>query len=243
MSNEAGLGEQPQSLVRLLQDTPIPSEELGRNLGLYIDRQNLSRILFIQHIYEMIVAVHGNIMEFGTRWGQNMALFHSFRGFYEPYNMTRRIIGFDTFAGFPEIAEEDGKYILAQKGKFGVTEGYEKHLESVLSAHELRSPLSHLRRYEIHKGDAEVKLREYLDIHPETIVALAFFDMDIYTPTKKCLELILPHLTKGSVAVFDELNVKEWPGETKAFREVLAFDRYAIKRCPYSSSASYVVIE
>lgn len=34
-------------------------------------------------------------MEFGVRWGQNLALFESFRGIYEPYNYNRKIVGFD----------------------------------------------------------------------------------------------------------------------------------------------------
>jgi len=231
------------SLTRLLRKSPIPDEELGRNLGLYLDRQTLSRILFIQHLYELIVGVHGNVIEFGTRWGQNMALFHSFRGFYEPYNMTRRLICFDTFSGFPGVDKEDGKYASAHEGAFSVSNGYEHHLDEVLAEHETRSPLSHIRRYEIIKGDAGTQFREYLENNPQTIVALAFFDMDLYRPTKECLSLLREYLTKGSVVAFDELNIKEWQGETIAYREVLALGRYAIRRSPYSSSTSFIVID
>ena len=233
----------PRSLTQLLRESPIPDDELGRNLGLYMDRQVLSRILFMQHLYEKIVNVHGHVMEFGTRWGQNMSLFHSFRGFYEPFNMTRRLICFDTFDGFPGVDSQDGNYELAKKGGLAVTADYESHLDAVLSQHEARSPLSHLHRYEIHKGDAGTMLRQYLDNNPQTIVSLAFFDMDIYRPTKECLQLIRPLLTKGSVVAFDELNIKEWQGETIAFREVLDLDRYAIRRCPFSSATSYIVID
>ena len=45
-------------------------------------------------------------MDFGTRWGNNMALFSIFRGMYEPFNRHRKIIGFDTFSGFPSINEK-----------------------------------------------------------------------------------------------------------------------------------------
>jgi hypothetical protein len=55
-------------------------------------------------------------MEFGVRWGQNMALFTSFRNIYEPYNVSRKIIGFDTFAGFPSISEQDGVAETVQVG-------------------------------------------------------------------------------------------------------------------------------
>lgn len=232
-----------KSLIQLLRESPIPEAELGRNLGLYMDRQALSRLLFIRDLYEKIIPVHGNVVEFGTRWGQNLALFHSFRGFYEPFNMNRRIIGFDTFEGFPDVDARDGDYEHAREGAMGVVAGYEQHLDEVLAQHEARSPLSHLRRYEIIKGDAVAKFRDYLEQNPQATVALAFFDLDLYRPTKECLELVRPRLTKGSVVAFDELNVKEWQGETIAYREVFSLDRYAIRRCPYSSAASYIVIE
>ena len=31
-------------------------------------------------------------MEFGVRWGQNLALFESFRGIYEPYNYSVELL-------------------------------------------------------------------------------------------------------------------------------------------------------
>jgi hypothetical protein len=93
------------------------------------------------------------------------------------------------------------------------------------------------------KGDATLSLPAYLKDHPETIIALAYFDFDIYAPTKSCLEAILPHLTKGSVLAFDELNCPEFPGETLALKEVLGLSKYAIRRDPNSPLTSYLVIE
>ena len=93
------------------------------------------------------------------------------------------------------------------------------------------------------QGDATQKIHEYLSSHPETIISLAYFDFYIYTPTKACLEAILPYLTKGSVLAFDKLNCPEFPGETLALREVLGLDRYAIQRDPSNPLNSYLVID
>ena len=41
-----------------------------------------------------------------------------------------------------------------------------------------------------------VTLRKYLDDHPETIVALAYFDFDLYEPTRKCPDQIKLTLTE-----------------------------------------------
>jgi len=74
-------------------------------------------------------------------------------------------------------------------------------------------------------------------------VALAHFDMDLYEPTKACLELLKPFLTKGTVLAFDELVSFVSPGETVAVREVFGPDRIRVQRSPmYSGHGSYVVI-
>jgi len=60
----------------------------------------------------------------------------------------------------------------------------------VLYYHENESLIPHIKKFQLIKGDATVKLREYLDDNPQIIIALAYFDMDLYEPTKKCLETI-----------------------------------------------------
>ena len=228
----------------LFKTAPLPKDELLGHLGLFIRRQRLSHILFINELYQQIVDVHGVVMEFGVRWGQDLALFSSYRGIYEPYNLNRKIIGFDTFAGFPEgFDTKDGKSDVLTKGAFGVVDGYEEYLDKLLDYHEKESPISHIKKYELVKGDACVQIDKYLKANPETIVALAYFDFDIYKPTKKCLEAILPHLTKGSVIGFDELNLHDYPGETLALKEVLGLDKYKIRRSKFGSVQSYIIIE
>ena len=100
-----------KNFIEMLLNTPIPKEELIHNLGLFLNRQTLSRILFMHELYKKILEVHGVIIEFGVRWGQNLSLFTSFRGMYEPFNYNRKIIGFDTFEGFSKLDEKDGNIV------------------------------------------------------------------------------------------------------------------------------------
>ena len=230
-----------KSLAERLRRSDIPDGELLDNLGIYLTRQTLSRINFIQSLYQRIIPVHGVIMEFGVRWGQNMALFSQLRGIHEPFNYNRRCIGFDTFEGFPSVTDQDGG--LVKTGDYTVSEGWKAELESILNFHEQNSPIPQKKKVELVQGDANLTLPAYLQQHPETIVALAYFDFDIYAPTKSCLQAILPHLTKGSVLAFDELNCPEFPGETIALREVLGLSTYAIRRDPSNPLTSYLVIE
>jgi hypothetical protein len=228
-------------LVRKLKSAQIPDSELLDNLGLFLTRQTLSRINFMQQLYQLILPVHGVIMEFGVRWGQNLALFTSLRGILEPFNYNRRIVGFDTFKGFPQVASQDGPLVKA--GDYAVTKEWINELDQILDNHNKGSPISHKKKHELVMGDATVTLPEWLGSHPETVIALAYFDFDLYEPTKKCLEAIQPYLTKGSVIAFDELNTPEFPGETIALREVLGLSRYSIRRDPSNPLTSYLIVE
>lgn len=232
-----------EKMLQLFKECPIPDEEILSNLGLFIKRQDLTNILFKNELYQKALCVNGVIMEFGVRWGHNLALFESFRGIFDPYNYRRKVIGFDTFEGFPSVHEKDGASSIASVGAYSVTNNYENYLEAVLECHEKESPVSHIRKYELVKGDATIQLENYLKANPQTIISLAYFDFDIYEPTKKCLELIMNYVTKGTVIGFDELNHPDFPGETVALREVLGLSKYRIQRSRYSSLQSYIVIE
>lgn len=236
---ETNLREQ---FLQLYKDSPIPDAEVLLNLGLFTNRQLISKMLFLNELYQKIIHTHGVVMEFGVRWGQNLSLFHSFRGIYEPFNHNRKIIGFDTFSGFPSVHVKDGNDPIIQKNAYAVTDNYENYLEKILEYHQQESPIPHLKKYDLVKGDASQTIHQYLEQHPETIIAFAYFDFDIYEPTYECLKAIRPYLTKGSVIAFDELNCHAFPGETLAVRELLGLNNIEIKRSPLTARESYIII-
>lgn len=230
-----------REFLGLFRESPVHDAEIIENLPLYTSRQTLTNVLFMNDLYQRILDLPGVVVELGVRWGKNLALYENFRGIYEPFNHTRRIIGFDTFEGFPSVHSKDGTDEIASVGAYSVTKGYENHLEQVLSYHESESPISHIQKFSLVKGDATQTVGKYLDEHPETIISLAYFDFDIYEPTKVCLERIIPHLTKGSILAFDELNYPTFPGETVALREVLGTNNIRLRRSPFSGYQSYAV--
>jgi hypothetical protein len=237
----AAESERRSQLARLLRDSPIPDRELMLNVGLYLTPQTLSRVLFMDFLYRQLLDTQGIVIEFGCRWGQNTSLFTSLRGIYEPFNRLRRVVAFDTFSGFVSVADEDGKSVAA--GDYGTAPRYEDHLAQVLELQEQESPLGHLRKHEIVKGDATRTFPAFLKRNPQTIVALAYFDFDLFEPTRDCLKELVPYLTKGSVIGFDELNDETTPGETVALREVFGLGRYAVKHYRHSARTSYLVVE
>jgi hypothetical protein len=232
-------------LAELSGSFPASERERLHQLPLFLPPHVLRRIAFLDALYREILPVHGVIMELGVRYGRDLAIFDGLRQLHEPLNYGRKIIGFDTFTGFPSVHAKDGDYALAEVGGLDTGEDYDRYLEDVLAAREQLAPYEHMRKFEIVKGDASATLADYLERNPQTIVALAYFDFDIYQPTKDCLELLRPHLTRGSVLAFDELNCADFPGETLAVKEVLGLDRYAIRRVPGVNPGmpSYLVVD
>lgn len=232
-------------LINLLQYAPLPEHQVLPNLGMFLNSKTLSRILYLQYLYQKIVDIQGVILDFGTRWGQNMCVFTALRGIYEPFNRYRKIVGFDTFAGFPEggISEKDGSSDLMVAGSVHVTEDYVDFLKQVLCCQEKDNPIGHIKKHEIVVGDVCLTLPMYLEEHPHTVVSLAFFDFDLYKPTKTCLDLIRPFLTRGSVLAFDEANDPDSPGETIALRESFGLNNVSLQRYRYCSRSSYFIVD
>lgn len=234
-----------EKLLELFQKRPMPDDILLIQFELYIRSSVLAKLLFINEIYQRILDIPGVVMEFGVWYGRNLCLFSELRAVYEPYNYTRRVIGFDTFGvGYTRPGPNDGyQEKCLVEGSHPLPDNYEDYLAELLDYHEAENVNAHIKKYEIVKGDVVDTVGPYLADHPETIIALAFFDLGLYEPTRVCLEAIKPHLVKGSVLAMDELNCRELPGETIALREEFGLDKHRVYRSRFVPDRSYVVIE
>jgi len=218
-------------------------QQLGPHWNIHglvtLKRQALMKLLYLNHLYEKIVSIPGIICEFGVQWGGTLAQLVNLRGMNEPYNYGRRICGFDTFEGFVSVDERDGN--LLSPRDFAVAPRFEETLDRILTIHEMFSPLSHIKKFELVKGDVTETFPKWLNSNPQTIIALAIFDMDVYQPTKSVLSMIVPRLTRGSLLVFDELNAPQYPGETLSLLETLGLNSVSLRRYLHSPYAAYLV--
>jgi hypothetical protein len=231
-----------ENLIRLFHSTPISDEHLMVNLGLYERSSVVAKYFYLNELYEKILPIPGVIMEFGSWYGQTMVQLMSIRAILEPYNYLRKIIGFDTFTGYRGITTKDGTDPLVKYGQYGVPKDYYSYLTQLLDYHERENPLPHIKKYELVRGDAAMTIKKYLKSNPQTLISLAYFDMQLYKPTKACLTAILPYLEKGSVIAMDELNTREFPGETTAFKEIFPLTKYPIYRSKFLPNRSYIII-
>lgn len=232
--------EKQKELLRLATELlPAFGEHWSKHSMVTLKVESISRIVYYHNLYQQILSVPGVICEFGVQWGATLAQLINFRSMYEPFNISRTVVGFDTFEGFISTDAKDGSY--SQVGDYSSMDGYEKTLEKILSLHESFAPYPHLKKFELVKGDASTAIRPWLDANPHAIISMAIFDMDLYKPTKDVLEKIVPRLTKGSLLVFDELNCKHFPGETRALQEVLGLNNITLRRTPLQPYCAWAV--
>ena len=232
-----------KKILKNLFSKEIPDQEILENLGLFLTAKNLSRILCLNDIYKKQVEINGNIFDFGTRWGQNASIFSMLRSIYEPFNRHKRVFAFDTFSGLPKIHKRDGTSKFMKKGNLSTNDGYDKFLQVHLDSLDKLNPLNHIKKNFVIKGNAIQSLKTLLKKNSEIIVSLAYFDFDLYEPTKKCLDLLKPRFVKGTVIGFDEANDPDSPGETRAIMESLGLNKINLKRHKYSSRVSYFIFD
>jgi hypothetical protein len=234
---------QREVLYKLFRERPMPDDQLLVSLGMYMRSSALTKILFINELYQLITDIPGVIMEFGTWWGQNLILFENLRAIYETFNPSRRIIGFDTFSGYPKLSEKDRASETFKVGGYKVSKDYRHYLEELMAYHEQENVLSNIKKHMIIEGDVTETVPRFFADHPETIVALAYFDLALYEPTCSCFEAIKPHLIKGSVIMVDEFNSMNSPGETVAFKKVFSLGKFIFKRSRYMADRTFAILD
>lgn len=206
---------------KVYKDETIRKVDLFQNLGLFLRCSALTKLLFLNELYQYIKDKPGIIIELGVHLGQNIVTFENLRAIHEPWNQNRRIVGFDTFTsfGYASRSEVDGNSAEISGGGYQLTDSYVNSLKDLISYHEGEHILSHLQKVSLEVGDVVKTIPAFFEKNKGDVVALAYFDLATYQPTKVCLNAILPHLMPGSVLLMDELNFKEYPGASIAFKE------------------------
>lgn len=215
-----------------------------RNFAKYVPRQSLSVFLAKHDLFRRhVVATHGHIVECGVYLGGGLMTWAQLSAIYEPVNHVRRVVGFDTFEGFPSLAHQDrSSSALAYAAHGGLATNARIDIEESVRLYDLNRSIGHIPRVELVVGNAEQTIPDYLSKNPHLVVAMLYLDFDLYAPTRAAIEAFVPRMPKGSVIAFDELDQPYWPGETTAVMESIGLRNLRIKRFSFTPALSYAVL-
>jgi len=230
------------NIERIFNDCPDSAETKLENFPKYVRRQHLKRFLAMYEIFKLAMPVKGSVVECGVFKGFGVMSWAKLSAMLEPENLTRRIYGFDTFAGFPSVSEKDANPILAPERGHLFADSHEE-LQALIEQYDADRFLGHVDKVHLIKGDVTQTIPPFIAEHPHLVVSLLFLDMDLFEPTKVALEQFVPRMPKGAVLVFDELDNPMWPGETLALLETMGMGRVSLRRLEWDPYISYAVLD
>lgn len=210
-----------------------------QNFAKYVPRQALATLLAKYEIFKRVVDVHGHFVECGVFAGGGLLTWAQLSAIHEPYAHVRRIVGFDTFKGFPALTEQDGSPALDYAKSGGLSTNAQADVEAALKLYDLNRPLGHIPRVELVVGDATKTIPKYVEDNQHVVVAMLYLDFDLYEPTKIAIEQFYPRMPKGAIIAFDELAQKNWPGETRAVLDTIGLRNLRIERLPFHPQISF----
>jgi hypothetical protein len=234
--------EAAEEYARLFESNPDTTRSKLAHFAKYARRQDMTRLLARYEIFKRVLHVKGSIIECGVFQGSGLMSWANFSAILEPNNLIRRIYGFDTFAGFPDVDQRDSSSVReTQRGEL-CADTYEE-LQRLIFAYDQNRFLGHVPKVELVKGNAAETIPQFVAEHPHLVVSLLFLDFDLYEPTKAALEHLVPRMPKGAVLAFDELDNPAWPGETLALVDSLGVGRLRLERLDFDPYVGFAVLE
>jgi hypothetical protein len=230
-----------KNIERIFTTCPDSVETKLENFPKYVRRQQLKRFLALYEIFKLALPVKGSVVECGVFKGFGVMSWAKLSAMLEPENLTRRIYGFDTFAGFPSVSDKDANPVAAPHDGALFADSYEE-LQSLIAQYDQDRFLGHVNKVHLIKGNVVETVPVFLESNPHLIVSLLFLDLDLYEPTQVALRHFLPRMPRGAVLAFDELDNPMWPGETLALLEELG-SRIRLRRLEWDPYIAYAVLD
>ncbi len=227
----------------LFEANPSSWETKLENFPKYVRRQNLTRFLALYELFKRVLPVKGSVIEGGVHNGFGLMTWAKLSAILEPVNLTRRIYGFDTFEGFPGVAEQDLAPASEHVRAGDLAADVHDELAQLVEIYDSSRFLGHVAKVRLIRGDACQTIPAFIAENPHLVVSLLFLDFDLYEPTRLALEHFLPRMPRGAVLAFDELDNPLWPGETLAMLEQHAKRPLRLERLEFDPYIGFAVLD
>jgi hypothetical protein len=217
------------------------------NFSNYITRQDLTRFLCRYELFKRVLNLQGSIIECGCLFGGGVTTWAQLCSIFEPFNHQRRVIGFDSFEGFPGVVAEDAGESYSEARAGGLAVDAQAEIEACVALQDANRPVGHIPRVELVRGDACKTIPAWSDKNQHAIASLLWLDFDVWEPTSMALYEFVGKdgrrgiMPPGSIVAFDELNLSKWPGESLAYLEYM-HRLGPLQRFPWGSTASWAEV-
>ena len=229
------------NIERIFNASTDPVGVRLENFPKYVRRQHLKRFLALYEVFKLVLPVKGSVVDCGVFRGFSLMSWAKLSAMLEPENLTRRIYGFDSFAGFPSVSDRDRNAVV-DITRGGLSADSYDELQALIAEYDKDRFLGHIDKVHLVKGDVCETIPRFIEEHPHVLVSLLFIDLDLYDSTRAALKHFLPRMPKGAVVAFDELDNPQWPGETLAMMEELGLGRASLRRLEWDPYISYAVL-
>ncbi|MDC3142799.1 TylF/MycF family methyltransferase [Candidatus Pelagibacter sp.] len=220
----------------MFEKSKCPTDKKLKNFSKYVKRQHIARFMVQYEIFKRQLNIMGSIVECGVHHGGGVMAWAKISSILEPYNYKKKIIGFDTFEGFPSVSKIDN----SKEGMFAENYNTYEELLKCIEEYNKNRFLNNIDKIELVKGDANSTIPKYIKKNKHLLVSLLYLDFDIYKPTKTALKNFLPRMSKGSIIAFDELHAENWKGETMAMLESLNIRDCKIENFSFEPNISFI---
>lgn len=230
-----------KDIARIFGESRDNLEVRLENFPRYARRKSVTRFVTLYELFKLVLPVKGSVVECGVWHGFSLLTWAKLSAVLEPANLTRRVYGFDSFAGFPEVGPKDrNPHETPQQG--GLRAESDAELHQLIEAFDRDRFLGHIDKVHLIKGDVRETIPAFVQANPHVVVSLLFLDLDLYEATRIALEHFLPRMPKGAIVAFDELDNPIWPGETLAVVETMGLNRLALRRFEWDPYIGYATI-
>jgi hypothetical protein len=215
-----------------------------RSLMRFMGRQDVAKFCVYHEIFNLTANVTGSIVECGVFHGNSLMTWANLSAALEPYNHYCRVIGLDTFAGYPSISEMDtNKAKKSKQKKVGgfYSDSYED-LKEAISIFDVDRPLGHIPKVELVKGDITKTAHQYIEDNPHLMVRVLSITTNIHDPIKESLKAFIPRMPKGSALIIDTLNSDLYPGATLALLDELNLSDLQFVTPAYYCNLNYAIL-
>lgn len=207
--------------------------ELLSNIAGFQTQLDGKRSVFLKSVFKKVEHLEGDVVECGLGRLRTLSILADL---IRQEKKNRKLYGFDSFLGFPEVSSIDlgeGNEKL-KKGDWSVL--LESHVTPLLMARGVSAEFIEKSLF-VKKGFFSETLKN-CEIKK---ICFLHLDVDLHDSYKTCLNELFPKIVTGGVIAFDEYDspsdLKKWPGAKIAIDEFLKNKKIKIKKEIFSKKA------